>query len=194
MQKILYYFSILCLLTVFGCKDDETNNPCGEINCQNGGKCENGICDCPPHFTGADCGQQITPIEIRINKIEVIQWPSQTPDGEDWDKGFCIGPLPDIFAILRDDQEELLSTAFVSESREDSIYTYQDSFPVLTTNISSELNISLFDRDTGLCLPSDSMGTVQAPLYFPTNDFPSILELSSDDPPIKVKVFVEYEF
>lgn len=192
MQKLLYYFSIFSLLTVFGCKKDE--NLCGEVNCKNGAICVNDRCDCPANYTGLDCGQQITPSEIRINKVEVHRWPLQTPDGMNWDEGWCAGPLPDLFVTLTDGSGPLAKTSYVSECKEDSIYTYRDKLPVVSSNVTSFLVVSLYDNDTGFCWPSDSMGTVQAPLYFATNKFPSTLNLSREDPPIKVRVFIEYEF
>lgn len=45
-------FSLLfALLFLFSCSSD----PCEEVTCFNGGICNEGFCDCPDGWTGADC-------------------------------------------------------------------------------------------------------------------------------------------
>lgn len=53
MKNVLIIsFSILLL---FSCKHD-----CADTNCQNGGKCINGNCECPPGYYGANCEKKDT--------------------------------------------------------------------------------------------------------------------------------------
>lgn len=194
MQKLLYYFSIVSLLLVFACKKDEDENRCGEVNCKNGAACVDNRCDCPPNYTGLDCGQQITPSEIRIKKIQLSQWPQLSPDGEDWDESPCFGPLPDLFFTINYGNGQAAETAYFSEAKADTTYTFTDNFPLITSDVSTELSLTLQDRDTGFCFPSDTLGTVKTQLYTSTNDFPATLEFSDKSVPIKATVFLEYEF
>ncbi len=39
----------LTMILVMGC------DPCANTNCQNGGVCDNGKCDCPPGYSGSQC-------------------------------------------------------------------------------------------------------------------------------------------
>ena len=191
MKKLLAYFSFSLLLFLFSCeKEDE----CGGLECQNGATCVNNNCDCPPHYTGADCGQQITPTQISISKIQVSQWPQQTADGENWDESPCFGPLPDLFFTINFGNGQTAETSYYSEAKADTTYTFTDNFPLITSTVSTELSITLQDRDTGFCFPSDSLGTVKTQLYTSTNDFPKTLELSDKNVPIKATVFIEYTF
>ena len=32
-------------------------NPCKDVSCQNGGTCDEGVCDCPAGFEGSDCSE-----------------------------------------------------------------------------------------------------------------------------------------
>jgi hypothetical protein len=57
------YFSWLILLSgwllIGGC----ANDPCATRNCQNGGFCIDGACDCPAGFTGANCELSLDPCD-----------------------------------------------------------------------------------------------------------------------------------
>ncbi|WP_052599747.1 calcium-binding EGF-like domain-containing protein [Aureispira sp. CCB-QB1] len=49
---------LLFVATVFSsCQKDPVTapDPCANISCFNGGVCQNGTCDCPPGFSGAQC-------------------------------------------------------------------------------------------------------------------------------------------
>ena len=50
MNKIGLILSLLLIFLV-SCRPDL----CKEINCQNGGECKEGVCECPPAFSGAKC-------------------------------------------------------------------------------------------------------------------------------------------
>jgi hypothetical protein len=50
MKKISTIIAIcIALISTMGC------DPCAKINCQNGGICDNGKCDCPPGYSGSQC-------------------------------------------------------------------------------------------------------------------------------------------
>lgn len=46
-------FLALSILLIIGCR-----NPCKDLNCQNGGECVDGTCDCPDGFYGSQCESQ----------------------------------------------------------------------------------------------------------------------------------------
>jgi len=53
MNKIVYLFFLVATIGFFsinGCTD-----PCGDVVCNNGGICDEGICDCPEGFSGTNC-------------------------------------------------------------------------------------------------------------------------------------------
>ena len=58
MKKIFSAFAIAAVITlaISSCKDDEETDPaCVGVNCQNGGTCDNGTCDCPTGYGGTLC-------------------------------------------------------------------------------------------------------------------------------------------
>lgn len=194
MRKLLYCSLIFTLLGIVGCSKEKDEDACNGKTCKNGSTCVDGVCDCPPNYTGSDCGTQITPSQISIERIEVKQWPPLTPNGNNWDEGWCIGSYPDIFVTLNDGSGQIVKTSFISECREDTVYNYTDSLPVVTANVNNNLMLSLYDNDTGFCFPSDSMGTVSTQIYHPDNDFPPTLELADPAKEIEVTIYIEYIF
>jgi hypothetical protein len=54
-RALTYLFAILCI-TLSSCgKEDDTNTSCDDVQCINGGACNNGVCQCPTGYTGASC-------------------------------------------------------------------------------------------------------------------------------------------
>src|SRR5690606_23658609 len=47
----LCFFAIASTVLFSSCEQD----PCLELNCQNGGNCSNGFCQCPEGWEGAEC-------------------------------------------------------------------------------------------------------------------------------------------
>jgi len=63
-MKILKLLNFVGISLVFGlcimsCGEDEgilsAIDPCSNVTCQNGGTCNNGVCDCPDGFSGTNC-------------------------------------------------------------------------------------------------------------------------------------------
>jgi hypothetical protein len=53
-------------------------NPCDKINCQNGGTCSNGKCNCKGGYTGDNC--EIDPIQVQCNYV-LSNFPIKLSDG-----------------------------------------------------------------------------------------------------------------
>jgi len=51
---VLMVTMLTVTLCFTACKKDDPN-PCDNVECQNGGSCDDGTCDCPTGFTGANC-------------------------------------------------------------------------------------------------------------------------------------------
>ncbi|WP_367390127.1 hypothetical protein [Lewinella sp. LCG006] len=87
------FFSLLTftVLLAWGC------NPC-EFDCQNGGDCNDGTCECPEEYEGADCSIHKDPLGIKFLTIEASNIPALNPDNESWDAD---GSGPDIVVAYR---------------------------------------------------------------------------------------------
>lgn len=51
MKKSLM-FAMICVPFLFSCEEDD---PCNSVDCFNGGNCVDGVCDCPPGYSGVNC-------------------------------------------------------------------------------------------------------------------------------------------
>ena len=51
MKKIIYLLTVVAVITIAACKQDK----CDGVVCQNGGTCNDGVCQCNSAFTGANC-------------------------------------------------------------------------------------------------------------------------------------------
>ena len=72
------------IVNLIACSNSE-NDPidlCEHTTCQNGGECQNGICDCAEGYMGAYCETERQPMTVTINKIVVKQFPNpdEAPD------------------------------------------------------------------------------------------------------------------
>lgn len=85
MRETIYYLvlmiSMTCLFVIGSC-----NDPCAEITCENGGICDEGICDCPSGFIGETCSQMDT------TQIQVLLDEGSTPKTL-FDSGFSLEQL-----------------------------------------------------------------------------------------------------
>lgn len=67
--------TLLCALFIFGCSDDEDPiveeaDPCLNVECQNGGECDNGTCNCPEGFEGEFCENEVIELlDLQLKKI-----------------------------------------------------------------------------------------------------------------------------
>lgn len=60
--SVLLVCSAFFAVTYTACKkESKTLNPCANLNCLNGGACNNGVCICPTGFEGTYCEKTIAP-------------------------------------------------------------------------------------------------------------------------------------
>lgn len=48
----LKHFTLFLFIAFWGCKEDDQ---CDDVSCFNGGTCVDGLCDCPPGYSGPNC-------------------------------------------------------------------------------------------------------------------------------------------
>ncbi|MCY7410081.1 MAG: calcium-binding EGF-like domain-containing protein, partial [Chitinophagales bacterium] len=53
ITSLIKFLSALNLMLLFSA----CGNPCKEVICNNGGACVDGVCNCPPGYSGEDCSQ-----------------------------------------------------------------------------------------------------------------------------------------
>lgn len=182
-MKLIYFlllFSVTTLATS-GCKKD----PCGKINCTNGGYCANGECVCPEGFTGVDCSQQRTPLQIRISKIEVTRFPA-TDNGAGWD----LTSGPDIYPQLFKGSTLIWKAPSYYQNANPSIVHSFDVNPIVSlTSPNDQYSIGLYDFDDFDA--DDFMGGVNFTPYSSTNNFPSVLVVDAGGA-VAFRLFVTY--
>jgi hypothetical protein len=75
--------TVILSLIFIGCSSDSNSTPvdlCTGITCQNGGICDNGICDCPEGYSGIYCQTEVEPTMVSVDKIVVKQFPGSGSD------------------------------------------------------------------------------------------------------------------
>lgn len=145
-----------------------SKDPCDAIVCLNDGYCANGQCVCPPGYSGADCSQQVTPVQMRITKIEVTKFPATTSNGAGWD----LGSGPDIYPELYLGNNFVwTSVNYFTNATQGQIYEFTPNTPIVLNNPSSEYTMRLYDYDD--LDPDDFMGgIIFAPYRNNGNGFP----------------------
>ncbi|MHB1279195.1 MAG: EB domain-containing protein [Bacteroidia bacterium] len=190
MKKTLSLLFVLVGLTSLNsCQKDDpgAGSPCENIVCLNGGYCANGQCVCPEGYTGANCSQQITPDIIRINKIEVTQFPP-TDAGAGWD----LTSGADIFPIVYLGSTELWNSAtFFQNADPNSVYSFIPNPAIELKSPTSPYIIRLYDYDD--LDADDYMGGIQFTPYHSTNKFPPVLTLDAGGG-VAFKLYVSYSW
>lgn len=179
-----FLLSFILFTIILGCSTDSTTDPiCTPIICLNGGTSTVDCgCNCPTGYTGDNCGIQVTPTKILIEKIVVVKFPNFRTDGSNWDGGSLLGfEKPDIFPVLFDSSNQVI---FAGTPKQDCFSTGNDSFnffpssPIQITNLSSPLSLILFDEDSST--NQELMGGFQnILLYSSTGGFPPTITIGN---------------
>lgn len=149
-------------------------DPCEDITCLNGGVCINGECDCAEGYTGPDCGDQITPSNIKVSKIRITKFPSYN-NGSDWDT-WSAGS--DIYVLITKNSTTIHEQPTMWEEADATQnYTYEPNSPIDLSEPTVQYTISLYDYDSSGS--DDFMGGINFYPYSNNNDFPSTLYIDA---------------
>ena len=165
----------------------EKSDPCDGVQCQNGGVCASGDCDCPPGFWGSRCENEQKPIYMIINTVFVKKFPELDSSGNQWD--FFDGP--DLYLVIKDGPIEW----YRSNVYENTMSGNNQLFvPDLIADPDRILKFELWDYDTGVYAPSDFIGSVQSTIYRAGEKFPLFFIVGCDDCSITIEISVSYFF
>lgn len=163
----VFYLLLISMLCFLGCKK-EAKCP----TCENG-TCVDGVCQCPPHWTGKTCSEQVTPHGITISSVTISKIPATDPNGAGWD--FTSGP--DVYMVLKVNGTVWFNT------RDNPISNGGVNSSWLTTNLvlepTDKISIDFYDFDTPDA--DDYMGGIQGLIYSSTNGFPTSILLQCDN-------------
>jgi len=195
MKKFLLNTALVTILFLAfsGCSSD-SDSSCTPIPCLNGGVSNSDCgCDCPDGYTGTDCGSQITPFRIKVNKVRVKYFPN-TNGSSNWD----FSDAPDIFVRLGLGTGSSVSLIYdsnvINNVLSDGVVNY-DFIPSSNVYINSPLathTIILGDYDT--ISSHELMGGFTFTPYNSTNDFPNTILLQDLGVPLSFELFVTYEW
>ncbi len=159
-MKNTLIISLLFGVSLLSCQKD----PCAGITCENDAECVNGICDCPPQYTGPSCGQEVPPNKMIVAAITLLDYPPTDSGGAGWD----LFDGPDVFITISKGGVELYQSTFVEDlTAEDYGWTVNFEF----TDPEATYNISVWDYDDGLTA-DDFMGGANFTPYKSGKDFP----------------------
>lgn len=166
-------------------------DPCGSIECLNGGYCDNGTCICPQGFTGVNCGELDLNVSIRINSISVSGYP-QTVGGNAWDDPFfgSSSTADPYWRIVRPNGNSSESTTYFPNANGGTLYFGPSSglpFTIFSSDVDNSHTIQLIDLDdidaSDIASADDVMvSKVFVPEIYiddPGNEFPSSITLTS---------------
>lgn len=183
--KIVLLLPLILLINSCTKEDPKPVDPCANITCLNGGYCVNGACSCPEGYSGPDCGTQVTPVKIKISRIDVTRFPA-TDDGAGWD----LTSGPDIYPVLAKGSSILYKpSTFYQNANPSSIYTFDLSPQVDLTEAKDDYVISLYDYDDFDA--DDFMGGISFVAYASKNGFPKVISLDAGGD-VAFKLYVSY--
>lgn len=200
----LFSCAILVLLMA-SCRPEETNHPCDDISCANGGACINGFCDCPDGFGGEFCLDIRSPEAAWITGIEISNYPTfrgALPWDNEAEQPDC---WPD-FAVGIDWPWGLVTQSQAKLNAEGNpLFWGVGGFPYLDNHFHPHDTLRLFlmeldglDSAVAIDPPEvlfDRLLTFQDFVLTDSLDpFPSAITLTSDSTETLVRCSLRYEF
>ena len=174
---------VIMFSVITSCNKDE----CENVVCLNGGVCVNGDCDCPDGWEGPNCGDQETPLKMRIHSIVVTKFPA-FDQGANWD----VFDGPDIYYTVFDGNVLIHeSETFFEDADPTQDYTFSPLLIELS-DVTGNHAIHLWDYDDGIT-DDDWMGGIEfVPYSSNTNGFPTTLDLDVAGGSVAFRLTVSY--
>jgi hypothetical protein len=203
MRQLTILFFFTAFLTVFsGCKKD----PCETTTCLNGGVCNDGDCDCPAGYSGAQCetfdncfnvtclnggtcvnGQCNCPEgysgadcsqQVTPDKIRITKIVVTRFPATDNGAGWDLSSGPDIYPEIRKGNTTLFSSSTFNQNADPSNnYSFDLNPTVEMTEPNDQYSIILYDYDDFDA--DDFMGGINFTPYSNNNGFPSAINLDA---------------
>ena len=196
MKKFLIIALTSCsLLLVDGCKKKKSEtpaDPCANTVCLNGGTCVDGSCSCPTGYSGVDCGTQRTPTKVTISGIKVTKHPALDGGGSTWDP--ITNTNPDLFAVIKQGATTLITSGSVNNIYSGSTTILPGVTAYDVTNLTTQLNIELWDEDTPPIDANDSMGNINFSIYDSNNHFPTTLTVDNGSGTLTFELTIYYTY
>ena len=139
------------------------------------------VVDCPDGYTGTNCTKQVTPLKIRISKIELTKFP-QYDYGSSWD----VTSGPDIYLKLVKDGYLIHQTDYDKNAASSYDYVFYPKSDINITDPTDEYIIRLYDFDSGS--EDDYMAGIKFYPYKSKNKFPRIIKLETDRMAVELTV------
>ena len=176
-----FFFSLL-----FSC---QKNNVCDGVQCQNGGVCVSGNCDCPPGYEGNRCQIEMQPTAITIQTVRVLYFPLYNTMGQAWDTS----DGPDLYLQIKDAGQVIYTSEIVynnASGNNGAVFEFSPNLGVFYP--SRPLTFVLLDRDN--LAASDIVGAIESKIYQPGEKFPSAINVHCSECKTAFEVTVKYEW
>ncbi len=166
---------------------------CTEGSCKNGGVCVDGECQCPPGFTGADCGDEITPKTIIPRKVKVTKVARTAASGREYDAA----EYPDVYVLIKEGTKVWVYTSTALNLQPGQTAEFDVDFLETTGPYfypSGEYTVELWDNDQISGGQDELMGTGDFRAWTPGNGFPEWITVPVDNGRQEVQIKMEYRW